>query len=90
MNQMPQAIKHLQEAMRNDPDNKVRYSGIIGYSSTPDTIQHHPTPFNTIQHNPTSLNFDPPNNQTYRTEIKKWRALEAQKEAGNAAFKAGT
>jgi len=48
MNQMPQAIKHLQEAMRNDPDNK-----------------------------------------TYRTEIKKWRALEAQKEAGNAAFKAG-
>lgn len=46
--QVAPAIKHLQEAMRNDPDN----SG-------------------------------------YRTEIKKWRSMEAQKEAGNDAFKKG-
>ena len=45
---MAPAIKHLQEAMRNDPDNS-----------------------------------------SYRTEIKKWRSMEAQKEAGNLAFKQG-
>ena len=43
---MPAAIKHLQEAMRNDPDNTE-----------------------------------------YRTEIKKWRNMESQKDAGNDAFK---
>jgi DnaJ family protein C protein 7 len=42
------AIKHLQEAMRNDPDNSL-----------------------------------------YRTEIKKWRSMEAQKDAGNDFFKKG-
>jgi DnaJ family protein C protein 7 len=42
------AIKHLQEAMRNDPDNS-----------------------------------------SYRIELKKWKAMEAQKDAGNDAFKKG-
>ena len=46
--QVAPAIKHLQEAMRNDPDNG-----------------------------------------SYRTEIKKWRAMEAQKDGGNDAFKHG-
>jgi DnaJ homolog subfamily C member 7 len=48
MDQVPPAIKHLQECMRNDPDNNE-----------------------------------------YRAEIKKWRLMEAQKEAGNEAFKNG-
>ena len=30
-----------------------------------------------------------PDNSLYRTEIKKWRSLEAQKEQGNTAFKSG-
>ena len=46
MDQVPSAIKHLQEAMRDDPDNS-----------------------------------------NYRTEIKKWKSMEKEKEAGNEAFK---